>query len=72
MAEMGSKRMVVILSHVVALQSNMSLAIWLHGLLLTWERTTYSRSSHSIFYSSIVRKNGAYHNPKYLQLHPVL
>ena len=26
---------------VVVLQSRMSLAIWLHGLLLTRERTTY-------------------------------
>ena len=43
MAEVGGRGMVVVLSHVVALQSNMSLAIWLHGLLLTWERTTYSQ-----------------------------
>ena len=41
MAEVGGKRMVVILPHVVDLQSNMSLAIWFHGFLLTWERKTY-------------------------------
>ena len=43
MAEVGHRRMVVVvLSHVVALQSNLILGIWLHGLLLTWERTAYS------------------------------
>ena len=38
MAVVGDRRMVV-----VVLQSRMSLAIWLHGLLLTWERATYSQ-----------------------------
>ena len=37
MAEAGGRRMVV-----VVLQSGMNLTIWLHGLLLTWERTTCS------------------------------
>ena len=41
MAEVGGKRMVVKLPHVVDLQSNMSLPIWFHGFLLTWERKTY-------------------------------
>ena len=43
MAEGGGRRMAVL-----ALQSSMSLAIWLHGLLLTWERTTFSIDSQHI------------------------
>ena len=37
------RRKVTVLFHVVALQSYMSLAMWLHGILLTWERKTYSQ-----------------------------
>ena len=36
MAEVGGRRMVA-----VVLQSSVSLAVWLHGLPLTLERTTY-------------------------------
>ena len=36
------RRKSIVKEHVVALQSNKSLAIWLHGLLLIWENTTYS------------------------------
>ena len=43
MAEVGGRRVVAVLPRVIALQSNMSFAIWLHGLLLTWEKTTYSQ-----------------------------
>ena len=42
-AEVGGRRVVAVLPPVIALQSNMSFAVWLHGLLLTWEKTTYSQ-----------------------------
>ena len=41
MAEVGGRGIIVVLSHVVALKPNTSLAICLHGLLLIWEMTTY-------------------------------
>ena len=66
MEEVVGRRMVV-----VVLQSRISLAIWLHGILLTWERTTYSQSIHNTFYSSMVCKNSASFNSKHLQLFPV-
>ena len=43
---------------VVVLLSNMSLAIWLHGLLLTWEKATYSQQIYNSFDGSMVCKNG--------------
>ena len=66
------RRKRVVLSHVLALHSNKSLAKWLHVFLLTWERTTYSQWIHNTFCSSMMSKNGASLNPKYLQLGPVL
>ena len=66
------RRKIVVLSHVFALQSNKSLAIWLHVFLLTWERTTYSQYIRNTFCSSMVSKNGVSLNPKHLQLDPVL
>ena len=38
MADVGGRKMVV-----VVLQSSVSLAIWLQGVLLTWERTAHSQ-----------------------------
>ena len=43
MAEVGGRRVVAVLPREIALQFNMSFAIWFHGLLLTWEKTTYSQ-----------------------------